>query len=77
MDLNKLVADIVKDAVADIIKAQEKPIIRGYEQLAEFLDVSVATAERYTQIINFPRHRIGKTTFYIKDEVIDYIRRTR
>ena len=77
MDLNKLVADIVKDAVADIIKAQEKPIIRGYDGLAEFLNISCATAERYAQLKNFPRHRIGKTTFYIKDEVIDYIRRTR
>ncbi len=77
MDLNKLVADIVKDAVADIIKAQEKPIIRGYDGLAEFLNISCATAERYAQLKNFPRHRIGNTTFYIKDEVIDYIRRTR
>lgn len=77
MDLNKLVADIVKDAVADIIKAQEKPIIRGYEQLAEFIGVGKTTAYEIANLKNFPRHRIGNTTFYIKDEVIDYIRRTR
>lgn len=76
MDLNKVIADLVKDAVNQIIKTNDTPILRGYEQLAKFLDVSVATAERYSQAINFPRHRIGKTTFYIKDEVIDYIRKT-
>ena len=77
MDLNKLVADIVKDAVADIIKAQEKPILRGYKGLADFLGVSESSAERIASYPCFPRHRIGNTTFYIKDEVVDYIRRTR
>ena len=77
MDFNKLIKDQLTLAIEDIVRSQEKPIIRGYDGLAEFLNISCATAERYAQLKNFPRHRIGNTTFYIKDEVIDYIRKTR
>lgn len=77
MDFNKLIKEQLTLAIEDIVKSQEKPIIRGYEQLAEFIGVGKTTAYEIANSKNFPRHRIGNTTFYIKDEVIDYIRKTR
>lgn len=77
MDFNKIIKEELTLAIEDIVRSQEKPILRGYEQLAEFIGVGKTTAYEIANLKNFPRHRIGKTTFYIKDEVIAYIRNTK
>lgn len=77
MDFNKLIKDQLTLAIEDIVRSQEKPIIRGYKGLAEFMGISDSAAEKIASYPDFPRHRIGCITFYIKDEVIDYIRKTR
>ncbi|MBQ7819641.1 MAG: helix-turn-helix domain-containing protein [Bacteroidales bacterium] len=74
MDLNKIIADHIRQAVTDIVKAQDVPLIRGCTNLSKFLGISASAAYSMTQLKGFPTHRIGNTTYYLKDEVIAFIR---
>ena len=78
-DIKKWVKEAVKDCLGEMGKPsevnKEEPLL-GRKEIAAFLKISLVTLNRWTKL-GLPCHRLDRKVYFIKTEVMDYLKKSR
>ena len=73
-ELSELINDAISDAIGKVMKQEETPkesiLIHGILGLANFLGVSMPTAQKYKNEKVFPYIQRGRTVIFKSEEVL-------
>lgn len=80
-DIKKWVKEAVKDCMGEMGKPisgvanQEEPLL-GRKEIATFLKISLVTLNRWTKL-GLPCHRLDRKVYFLKTEVMDYLKKNK